>query len=223
MNLRRALFIAAIVLLPAAAVPAVAQLQPNPFDRPPAASPFYQPPQQQQEPPCMKDFVVLRDKAEKLAGEVMAAQKRKVPLSEACRLLTAFAVSQDKLLIFAKTKQVSCGIPQQLIQNISTGHANVVKARTNVCNMAAQPQRPAGPSLSDALGGGIPDPSNIKTARGTFDPLTGTPLGNTAKGASRPDALPIRPAIGSTASRLPPPAPICGSRVSTGRSDPGCC
>jgi hypothetical protein len=47
--------------------------------------------------------------------------------------------------------------------------------------MAAQPQRPAGPSLSDALGGPIPDSSNIKTGRGTFDTLTGTPLGNTAK------------------------------------------
>jgi hypothetical protein len=182
MNLRLALFIAAFVL-PAA--PALAQMRPappNPFDQP-AVNPFDQPPQQQGEPPCMKDFVKLRDDAEKHAGAVMAGQKNKVPLSEACKLLTAFSASQERLLSFAKKKQTTCGIPPELIQQISTGHANVARARTKVCQMAAAPQRPAGPSLSDALGGPIPDASNIKTGRGTgtFDTLTGTPLGGGAK------------------------------------------
>jgi hypothetical protein len=184
MNLRRALFIAACVL-PTAAGPALAQMQPrpapaNPFDQP-AASPFDRPPQQQGEPPCMKDFTKLRDDAEKHAAAVMAGQKNKVPLTEACKLLTAFAASQDKFLAFAKKNEATCGIPAQLIQQISAGHTNLAKARTKVCQMAAAPQRPAGPSLSDALGGPIPDASNIKPGRGTFDTLTGTPLGNTAK------------------------------------------
>ena len=111
----------------------------------------------------------------------MAAQKNKVPLPEACKLLTAFSNSQEKFLVFAKKNETTCGIPPQLIQQISLGHANVAKARTNVCKMAAQPQRPAGPSLSDALGAPITDSSNIKTGRGTFDTLTGTPLGNSVK------------------------------------------
>jgi hypothetical protein len=159
MNLRRALFIAACVL-PWAAAPAAAQFQPP-----------------RQEPPCMKDFAKLRNEAERLAGAVMAGQKRKVPLSEACKLLTAFAVAQDKMLKFAKANQAWCGIPPQIVQQISLGHSNAVKARTNVCRAAAAPPRPTGPTLSDALGGSIPDPSNIKTGRGTFDTLTGTPLG----------------------------------------------
>jgi hypothetical protein len=187
MNLHRALFVAAVVLLPAAAAPVLAQgvqVRPsppgaNPFDQAPAANPFERPPQQ--EPSCIKEFVALRDKAEKSAGEVMAAQKRKVPLPEACKLLGAFAVAQEKMLAYAKKNQAGCGIPQQIIQQISQGHDNVAKARTKVCAMAAQPQRPAGPSLSDALSAPIPDSSNIKTGRGTFDTLTGTPLGNTAK------------------------------------------
>lgn len=184
MNLRRALFIAAFVL-PTAAGPALAQMQPrqapaSPFDQP-AVNPFDQPPQQQGEPPCIKDFARLRDETEKQAAAVMAAQKNKVPLPEACKLLSAFAASQEKFLTFAKKNQATCGIPPQLIQQISLGHANVAKARTKVCQMAAQPQRQQGPSLSDALGGPIPDSSNIKTGRGTFDTLTGTPLGNTAK------------------------------------------
>jgi hypothetical protein len=178
MNLRRALFIAAFVL-PTAAGPALAQVQP----RPAPASPFDQPPQRQDEPPCMKDFTKLRDDAEKRAVAVMAAQKNKVPLPEACKLLTAFSASQERLLAFAKKNETWCGIPPELIQQISVGHANVAKARTKVCQMAAAPQRPAGPSLSDALGGPIPDASNIKTGRGTgtFDTLTGTPLGGSAK------------------------------------------
>jgi hypothetical protein len=184
MNLRRALFIAAFALLTAAG-PALAQMQPrqapaNPFDRP-ALNPFDQPPQQQGEPPCMKDFTRLRDDAERHAAALMAAQKSKVPLPEACRLLTTFAASQERMLAFAKKNETTCGIPAQLIQQINVGHNNVVKARVKICQMAAQPQRPAGPSLSDALGGPIPDSSNIKPGRGTFDTLTGTPLGNTAK------------------------------------------
>jgi hypothetical protein len=186
MNLRRALFIAAFVL-PTAAGPALAQVQPrqapaSPFDRP-AINPFDQPPQQQGEPPCMKDFTKLRDDAEKHGAAVMAAQKNKVPLPEACKLLTTFAVSQERFLAFAKKNEATCGIPAELIKQISVGHANVAKARTKVCQMAAAPQRPAGPSLSDALGRPIPDASNIKTGRGTgtFDTLTGTPLGNSAK------------------------------------------
>jgi hypothetical protein len=176
MNLRRALFIAAFALVTAAG-PAWAQMQPKPAP----ASPFDQPPQQQGEPPCMKDFGRLRDDAEKHAAAVMAAQKNKVPLPQACKLLTAFAASQERMLAFAKKNEVWCGIPPELVQRISAGHDNVVKARGKICQMAAQPQRPAGPSLSDALGGPIPDSSNIKPGRGTFDTLTGTPLGNTAK------------------------------------------
>lgn len=184
MNLCRALFIAALAL-PIAAGPALAQAQPrqaptNPFDQP-AISPFDQPPPQQGEPPCLKDFARLRDDAEKHATAVMAAQKNKVPLPEACRLLTLFSASQERFLVYAKKNQATCGIPPQLIQQITRGHDNVAKARTKVCQMAAQPQRPAGPSLSDALGAPITDSSNIRTGRGTFDTLTGTPLGNSVK------------------------------------------
>jgi len=180
MSLRRALVIAVLMLSPAA--PAAAQQPaPNPFDRPPATNPFDNPPVQQGEPPCIKEFVRLRDDAEKLAVQVMAAQKRKAPLPEACKLLTVFAASQDKFLKYAKANQSTCGIPAELVQKIGVGHANVVKARTKVCEMAAQPPRPAGPSLSDALSAPVTDSSNIRTGRGTFDTLTGTPLGSTAK------------------------------------------
>ena len=57
-------------------------------------------------------------------------------------------------------------------------HAKTVQIQTQVCRAAAAPPRPQGPSLSDALGGSaVPDVNNIRTGRGTYDTLTGTPLG----------------------------------------------
>jgi hypothetical protein len=51
------------------------------------------------------------------------------------------------------------------------------EVRTRVWQVAAAPVQQQGPSLSDALTGPVPDSNNIKTGRGTFDTLTGTPLG----------------------------------------------
>ncbi len=174
MNLRRALLIA-VVAFAGAAGPAAAQFQPGaqqPFQSPP--SPFDQPPQQ---PPCLKGFMALRTDTEHKAQALMAAQKRKAPLSEACKLLTAFSAAEEKMLKYAKENASWCGIPPVVIQQITQGHAKSAEARTRVCKLAAAPPRPAGPSLSDALGSGIPNANNIKTGRGTFDTLTGSPIG----------------------------------------------
>jgi hypothetical protein len=50
--------------------------------------------------------------------------------------------------------------------------------RTRVCEAAARGPAPSGPSLSEALGTSrLTDPSNIKRGGGTFDTLSGSPLG----------------------------------------------
>jgi hypothetical protein len=164
MNLRRALFIAACVV-PAAAGPTHAQFQP-----PPQA-------QQQQAPPCVQEFFKLRDATQKRAQAIQQASARKASPKEACGLFNAFTASEAAMLKYAVDNQVWCGIPPQVIENIKKGHAHSTTLRTKVCAAAAQPQRPAGPSLSDALGAPVPSTNNIKTGRGTFDTLTGTPLG----------------------------------------------
>ena len=158
MNLRRALFITAFALASMAA---------------PAAAQFRQP----QQPPCFKDFAALRNKAEETGKALMAARKRKASLSEACKLLGAYAEAQGKMLKYAKDNATWCGIPPRIVQEISLGHSRAVATRVRVCKMAANPPRPAGPSLSDTLAAPPPSASNIRTGRGTFDTLTGTPLG----------------------------------------------
>jgi hypothetical protein len=185
---RRALAVAAMLMLPALQPASGQQFGPpstQPFGPPPGqmAAPPMQPmmaPQPQQ-PPCLAPFTALRDDTARKADAVRKAQTRKAPITEACSLLTAFAASETKLLKYAKDNATGCGIPQQIIQQITTGHAQAVEVRTKVCQMAATP-RARGPTLSDVLGrSAVPDASNVKPGRGTFDTLTGTPLGNSEK------------------------------------------
>ena len=160
MILRRALFAACMIPLYAGA--ATAQFQP--------------PPAQQKEPPCVQEFFKLRDEAEKKGLAIKAANERKAPPKEACQLFGAFITAQTKMLKYATDNTVWCGIPPQVVENIKQSVTKISEVRTKICQAAAAPQ-PTGPSLSDALSNPVPNSNNIKTGRGTFDTLTGSPLG----------------------------------------------
>lgn len=160
MNLRLALTIAACTLATTAGQ---------------AAAQFQQP---QQQPPCVQEFFKLRDDAESKAKAIRAANERKATAKEACGLFSAFTASEAKMIKYAEDNRVWCGIPPEIIENMKKGHTQSTALRTRVCTAAAQPQRPAGPSLSDTLNAPVPNSNNIKTGRGTFDTLTGSsPLG----------------------------------------------
>lgn len=195
MKLRHAHLVIAAILL--ASGPAAAQgFQPAPsqgfgpapsqgFGAPPAAStprqasnPFDAQPQK--EPPCWKDFSALRAEAEKRGKAVQEAGKHKVSPQEACKLFNALSAAELKFIKFAEENVKWCGIPPHVPTQLKEGHAKVEQIRTRVCQLAAQPARSAGPTLSDALGTSqTPDSSNIRTGKGggTFDTLTGSPLG----------------------------------------------
>jgi hypothetical protein len=161
MNMRRAILIAAC-LLPGTVVTAAAQF----------------PPQQPEEPACAQQFGALRDDAAKKASAIRAASARKAPAAEACQLFNVFSAAEAKMLKYAVDNSVWCGIPPQIIASIKQQHAKTAEYRTKLCQAAAAPQRPAAPTLSDALTAPITDSNNIKTGGGTFDTLTGTPLGS---------------------------------------------
>lgn len=162
MRLRRALVIAALVL-PAAAGPAAAQFQP--------------PPQPQQQPPCMQEFLKLRADAEKKAAAIKLASEHKATPKEACHLFTVFAAAEVKLIKFAAESGVWCGMPDQVLAQMKQSHAQTDKLRLRICQAAAAPPPPTGPTLSDSLAAPVPDASNIKTGKGTYDTLTGAPIG----------------------------------------------
>ena len=163
MNLRRALLIAAF-LLPAAAGTAAAQFHP--------AAPRGEP------PPCIKEFLALRDAASQKASAIRTASARHASANEACALFNSFSAAEAKMIKYAEDNAVWCGMHPQVLVNIKKEHAKTSEIRTRICQAAAAPARPAAPSLSDALGAPIPDANNIKTGRGgTFDTLTGPPIG----------------------------------------------
>lgn len=149
----------------------------------PAPAPQAQgaPPQQGQEPPCLKEFISLRDATAKRAAAIQAASQRKAPPQEACNLFKEMVASEAKFVKFAKDQGPWCGIPQQVVDQLGKNHEQTVKVRTQVCKVAAQGGvgggRPAAPTLSDALSAPTTSSKNVRTGRGTFDTLTGTPLG----------------------------------------------
>jgi hypothetical protein len=163
MRLRRTIFAACIVSICAGA--ANAQFQP------------VQPAQPQQEPPpCVQEFFKLRDDAEKKAAAIKAANDHKVSPREACPLFSALVAAQTKMLKYTNENGVWCGIPKNVADQIKLAVTKVSEIRTKICQVAAQPAA-QGPSLSDALISPVPDSNNIKTGRGTFDTLTGSPIG----------------------------------------------
>lgn len=139
-----------------------------------AKAQFGPPPGQQ--PTCVLEFSKLRDDAEKKAVAIRAASERKAAPREACQLFTALVAAQSKMAKYAADNSVWCGIPNQIVADLKEGIAKTSEIRTKVCQAAAAP-RPSGPSLSEALSSPVPNSNNIKTGRGTFDTLTGNPLG----------------------------------------------
>lgn len=156
---------------PAAPPPQAPQAGPSPWSQPPKS-----------EPPCIKEFVSLRSDAQKKAGAIQEATKgKKMSAREACNLFSSFSAAEAKLIKYASANASSCGIPESIIKQMKEQHTQTTGVRTNACRAAQaqqqQPQGPRTPSLSDALSAPVPSSNNIKTGRGTFDTLTGSPLG----------------------------------------------
>ncbi len=105
--------------------------------------------------------------------------KNRPPPQEACNALSAVVAAESRMLKFVEGNIARCGIPPQVPKQIKESHARTTELRTRVCSMAQQQQRgPAPPSLGEALGTTrVPDASNVKKGAGTFDTLTGSPLG----------------------------------------------
>jgi hypothetical protein len=127
-------------------------------------------------PPCVAEFGKLRDEAQKKAQAIQRAGQQKVPPKEACHLFNLFAAAEEKILKYVMTNKASCGVPDEVIKQIRTDHTRTSEIRTKICKVAEAPPRPAGPSLSDTVTSPVPDSRNIRSG-GTFDTLTGNPLG----------------------------------------------
>ncbi len=138
------------------------------------------PPQQQQMPPCFKDFEPLKAEAEKRGLALKAAIQRKVPREEACGMMKQYSAAEARIVKFLETNAQWCGIPPQAAQQMKLNHDRTLKSQTQICTLgAAGAPKPTGPGLSEALGttrapGMTIDP--LAPQSGTLDTLTGNVL-----------------------------------------------
>jgi hypothetical protein len=129
---------------------------------------------------CMKEFLPLREEAEKRGKLIKAASDRHATPDEACKLIRNFSQSEIKMIKFIESHATKCGIPAQVGDQLKNGHKNTETMQTKVCAVAAQVQQrgPAGPSLSEVLGSSAAVPELTATKKGgsTFDTLNGNVL-----------------------------------------------
>ena len=131
---------------------------------------------------CMKEFVPLREDAEKRGKQIKAASDRHATPQEACKLIEAFGQSEIRMIKYVETHASKCGIPPTVLDQLKGGHKNSESMQQKVCNAAQQIQArgsaPSGPSLSEVLGSAAALPEATKTKKGgsTFDTLNGNVL-----------------------------------------------
>jgi hypothetical protein len=155
---------------------------PGPGAAPMGNSPFAAPPTQAGPPDdCMKEFMPLRQEAEKRGQALKVASDKRQGPEIACKLIGNFIQAEVKMIEYVKINSARCGIPPQIFEQLKKGHKGSEAMQEKVCNAATQAQKqgPAGPSLSDVLGSAtaLPEATVAKKSAGsTFDTLSGNAL-----------------------------------------------
>ena len=147
-----------------------------------ASSPFAAPPTQAGPPEeCMKQFLPLRQEAEKRGQALKLASEKHQGPDVACKLIGNFIQADIKMLKYVEANSARCGIPPQVGEQLKKGHQGYEALQQKICSAAqqAKTQAPAGPSLSDVLGSAaaLPEAAVAKKSGGTtFDTLSGNVL-----------------------------------------------
>jgi len=149
---------------------------------PMANSPFAAAPTQGGPPEdCMKEFMPLRQEAEKRGQALKVASDKHQGPEIACKLIGNFMQAEIKMVKYVETNSARCGIPPQILEQLRKGHKGTEGMQEKICSAATQVQKqgPVGPSLSDVLGSAtaLPEASSTKkSGSNTFDTLSGNAL-----------------------------------------------
>jgi len=132
---------------------------------------------QQGPPPAWRDLLSLRDEVQKHGTAIQKANERKADVKEACKLFKNFLSAESKFIKSLEDNTRTCGVPLDAIKQAKEGHTKAAAVGKQVCDVAAQGPRPAGPSLSEALGAGPAMPESSRSSGGgAFDTLNGNVL-----------------------------------------------
>ena len=139
---------------------------------------FGAPPPQAGPPPVCRDLLALRDETHKHGTAIQKANEKKANVQDACKLFKAYLAAEAKFIKGLEENSRTCGVPGEVIKQVKESHAKAGQVGKQVCEAAAQGPRPAGPSLSEALGAGpvMPEGSKSTTGGGAFDTLNGNIL-----------------------------------------------
>jgi hypothetical protein len=123
-------------------------------------------------------FQSLNQDTQNKANAVTTGMKNKLERKELCKLMTTFVAAEGITVKFLVDNKTWCGVPDQVITMATTNHQKSLKMREAICNADDAPH-PKAPSLSDAIKTTpLDSATNTKTGSfGTFDSLTGNPLG----------------------------------------------
>lgn len=132
---------------------------------------------QQGPPPICQQLLTQRDETQKHGQALQAAGQKKAGPEELCKLFKSYLGAESKMIKGLEENSATCGVPADILKQVKAGHSKASQMGKQVCEVAAQGPRPAGPTLSDALGATplVPDTSSAKK-QGTFDTLSGSPL-----------------------------------------------
>jgi hypothetical protein len=134
-------------------------------------------PPQQGPPPACRELLAMRDEVQKHGTAIQKANERKATVKEACQLFKNFLGAEAKFIKSLEDNTRNCGVPPDAIKQAKDGHSKASAVGKQVCDAAAQGPRPAGPSLSDALGAGPVMPEGSRSSGGgAFDTLNGNVL-----------------------------------------------
>jgi hypothetical protein len=127
-------------------------------------------------PAQCRQFVPLNSVTQVKANAVQAAMKAKADRKDICKLMTAFVGAEGTVVKFLIDNKTWCGISDQIVAAAKASHEKSLKFRDVVCTEGPGPKTP---TLSDAIKTTpVDSAANTNTHKGgTFDTLTGNPLG----------------------------------------------
>jgi len=132
---------------------------------------------QQGPPPACREVLAMRDEVQKHGTAIQKANEHKATVQEACKLFKNFLGAEAKFIKSLEDNTRAWGVPADAIKQAKDGHTKASAVGKQVCDAAAQGPRPAGPSLSEALGAGPVMPESSRSSGGgAFDTLNGNIL-----------------------------------------------
>lgn len=128
---------------------------------------------------CQGQVSSLMAERDKAGKALQAANKRKADIKTACGLLRNYVSIESKMLKFLQGAKVQCGVPDNILKQLTDSHAKSSQMSTKVCQAAANgggAQPPPSAGLSEALGVNIGGNPGDKPSA-VFDTLHGNVLG----------------------------------------------